>query len=146
MTIEELEAALAAARSKQREEAEAAKAAVPPILEYRVEPVERSYDRIYDPACRVYRVFGRCVNAEEAKAAGHSSDLNEGGYNYVYNTATGRVVCGTGGGRVYLGFDHDTSPAHLTAIDRLGAFLAEHPEGGPVDDIVEAYDHEKEAG
>src|SRR5262245_23848950 len=93
--IEELEAQLKAAKEVQRRERDELRRSVTPRMVYTIEPATKVYDRIYDPAVVMYRLEGTCTNVAECEAAGHV--ISTGGMNYLYNTATSRLVMAVGG-------------------------------------------------
>lgn len=77
---------------------------------------------ILDPRVQVWRLEKRVLNHDECVAAGCRSDsLNIGGMNYLFNQATGRIVCSTGGGFTYVraerGFRGD--PPEVDALSAL---------------------------
>lgn len=63
----------------------------------------QSWQNILDPEVRVWRLEKTVLNLEECKSAGWSTDsLFIGSMTYLFNMATGRIVCSTGGGNVYI--------------------------------------------
>lgn len=60
-----------------------------------------------------------------------TSLLLEGGMRYIFNGATGKFVCGVGGGSVFL--------SNQEGWDNLSAYVCKFPEGGDVTAIVESY-------
>jgi hypothetical protein len=135
--IAELEAALTAAKEVQRRERKELLDSVTPRMTYTIEPTEtKSFiDRIYDPAVKVYRLTGTCTNIAECEAAGHI--ISTGGMNYLFNTATNRLIMSFGGGHVYIGHGYDADENTEWAYNRIGEFLVRHPEGGDITPIVE---------
>jgi hypothetical protein len=97
------------------------------------------FDRL-QPDCGVvvYRLTGMVDNEEECRAAGHSSQDLSGSMGYFFNEATGKIVCPTGGGRIFI---HDTGDWHgdlktYETYRRLEEFLRTSPEGGDVTEII----------
>lgn len=135
--VERLEAELRAAKLERAEARQAERDAVVVEWTYGVRPTERAHHKSYDESCVYYDLFGTVVNKTEAEAAGHN--INDGSMAYLFNTLSGKIVGDTGGGTVYIGFQRDWDDAHMAAINALGEFLDEHPEGGDVTEIVETY-------
>jgi hypothetical protein len=95
-------------------------------------PEDKHWDPIFDDTCQLYLLKGEVLNKDELKAVGQSSSLLfEGGMKYVFNGATGYLVCSVGGGSIF------TKDPNCFAA--LSEFLGEHPEGGDVTSIVEYY-------
>ena len=117
---------------KREEDAEkqALRDSVKPIMKYTVTPtpVKGSWDFIGDEMCVFYTIDGQCTNLDEVKAVGGQVP-HSGSMRYLYNLATSRLVCTTGGGSIHLS-------ATLEAYAQVSAFISEHPEGGDITDIV----------
>ena len=100
---------------------------------------DRSYlSEILDPAVKMYRLSGVILNKEQLETAGWSeSETRDGGMNYLFNTATGKIIKADGGGNIYIrggGWGGTTEEKVIAGLvyDELNAFLVEHPEGGDV--------------
>lgn len=138
-TIEELEAQLAEAKRAKAAEANTKRESCPPQWVFTVEPVERSHEEMFDPTCRFYKLSGEVANEEQARAAGWDEhSLRGGGMVYAYNTQTERIICATGGGMIYVSksYKDKDDDSHLRTMEKLGAFIGQHPEGGNVTAIV----------
>jgi hypothetical protein len=148
-TVEDLRAELREAEAKEREEREARKAAVEPILRYTLTLDLRELRRepLWDPACRYYRLEGEVINEQELLEAGHSRDearRRQGGMTYLFNSATGRFVKAVGGGNVYISAPHSSfnsgNPEVRATWSRLSEFIKAEPDGGDVTAIVRDHD------
>lgn len=134
--IEELEAKLAQLRQEEADRARALRESVTPRYTYMLVPHSESWDKIADPSCRWYRLEGVIINTPELNAVGAAIPA-AGGMNYLFNTLSGRFVISGGGGTVYLNLNGRFGPPDTEAFQELEAFVAEHPEGGDVTEIVE---------
>ena len=132
-SIAEIEAELKAAQSAEWERREAIRKAFRPTWQFMFVPVAPKSTCLSresrDPSVTVYRLTGKVLNADDAKFAGRDVQRMEGGMDYYFNAASGRVVGPIGGGNVYLKLD---SPAW----NEIDAFLATTPKGGDVTEIV----------
>jgi hypothetical protein len=132
-TVEDLRAELREAEAKEREEREARKAAVEPILRYTLTLDLRELRRepLWDPACRYYRLEGEVINEQEL-------------LTYLFNSATGRFVKAVGGGNVYISAPHSSfnsgNPEVRATWSRLSEFIKAEPDGGDVTAIVRDHD------
>lgn len=140
-TIEELEAQLKAARRAEADKAKAEMEAHRPVYRFTVEPASSAYheERIYDPSIKLYSISGTCINADEVREAGYPDHvLRGGGMVYYYNTASNCIIGGVGGGTIYIGagWNAEDRDSDIEAMAKVSAFIAEHPEGGDITDIV----------
>lgn len=141
-TIEQLEAMLLAAKAESRKAREEAADKVQPRYQFTVEPRfdNAGFMRILDPAVTVWRVSGIVLNVEELDKVGKR--VSQGGMDYLYNKATGRIIGAFGGGTVWFsrGFSSDKpGPEELEAYARLEAYIDAHPAGGDITHIIEDY-------
>lgn len=142
--VADLRAQLAEAEREEQADREARKAAVKPIHRYTVKPAKRGmrHDRLYDDAVVIYELRRETVNRAEAEAAGHYGwEVEDGGMSYYFNKATGKIICSTGGGSLYISenFDSPDDGLAASAFARISAFLADNPRGGDVTQIVETF-------
>lgn len=147
-SIEEMRAQLHAAEQelKQREadERKAEMAATPIVWRFTIKPAtNRSFQEMYDDSCLLYRLNGEITNRDEAKAAGHPDhDLRAGGMDYIFNTLSGKIVTGVGGGTIWVGHgwgnDKRADSARAT-MEAISQFIADNPEGGDITGIVEQH-------
>lgn len=144
---EELAAELKELERKEESARERRRNAVKPDRRFTIARAKREgdyFDRILDPAVIMYRIEGIVVNKEAAEAAGWGDrDTSTGGMNYLFNTATGRIIMASGGGNIYIsdGSWYGKNRAQEAADGKrvyaeLEAFLKEHPEGGDITDII----------
>jgi hypothetical protein len=146
-SVEEIQAELREAEAAAKAAAEAKRKAVTPVWEYTIRPSERALTQAFgepywDDTIVAYYLNGRVVNEEECKAAGWSDTMiSTGGMDYLFNTGTGKLIGGTGGGRVYLsapwGKNQKAAKAALAeAVREINAFLTAFPQGGDITDII----------
>jgi len=147
-TEEELEAELKALRQRKADERKARLEATPIKMLYTFAPSTKqpSFEEVYDNSIKFYRLEGIITNRKEAEEAGHNLEhAGQGGMTYLYNTVSGRIIMNIGGGQVHLGGarwaygKEDTGAVQasmLRAIAELEEFIAVHPDGGDVTDIV----------
>jgi hypothetical protein len=147
-SIEELEAELAEARKAEELAARARRDAVKPKWKFTLTPQPApmdGWDPVFDPTVTAYKLSGEVTNADEVLAAGHSDWAIRGGaMRYLYNTGTERLIGPVGGGTIYLTLSWSTTKrreraALETAVAAISRFLAEHPEGGDITEIVQAF-------
>ena len=139
---EELRAELKLIEQEEAAEKAARKTATPVIRKFTIMPAKRQWTTMYDPTCVLYELAAEVMNADEAKAAGHyEHDLRGGGMTYVFNTCTNRIVCGTGGGTIWVGggFAGQNDDSAAWAMMLISDFIIAHPEGGDITAIVEAH-------
>jgi hypothetical protein len=109
------------------------------------------FDRIRTGSgVRLYCLSGSVLNKKELLAAGHNEDHVKGGsMRYLFNVATGKFICSSGGGNIYIA---DGSFFHLEKAEEaredaeavynsLERFLANNPEGGDVTAIILSQRH-----
>lgn len=127
--IRDTEAHLAVLRAKERDEQEEVRKAVQPRYLFTLMPVieKSSWERIYDPMCKLYKLSGSVLNGHELKAVGKVPF--EGSMNYLWNGATYSFVTAVGGGSSFI--------KEQETFDMLSAFVLKHPEGGDVTELVE---------
>lgn len=144
--IAELEAQIRDLREADKAAAAELRDSVKPVWRYSITLETSGFDKIFDPAVLKFRLSGECVNKAECEAVGQR--IEEGGYSYLYNTATKSVIGGFGGGRLYLsdhkGFSRSATDFLGQGIRDLSAFLASHPEGGDCTHVVRAHQYAKE--
>jgi hypothetical protein len=145
--IARLEAQLRDLRAEKEAATAAQRDLTPIIWQYTIRPVdesERRYDEVYDDTCALYKIEGRVLNEDEARAAGHPDHaMRGGGMTYLFNKSTGKIVMATGGGTIYVARSWSSKAAgdesHIVAFNKINAFLADHPEGGDITEIVEEH-------
>lgn len=133
--IKALEDRIAALRAEIREDQmRAAKAFVPSYI-YTVAPSTPYGDRYLDPSYIVYKIEGTVTNADSAPA-GYSPFQGSG--SYLFNRAAGHFVQGLSGSMhaPTPGFGNRQDVDWTEVYAELSEFLAEHPEGGDVTDII----------
>lgn len=142
LNIAELEAQLAAARKEEDLRKQALRDSVKPVWRYTIERLPTTtdvFDAIYDDTIVAYKLSGEVLNREELIAAGHPETFyRAGSMRYLYNTVTTRLIAGVGGGTIFLstsGFKRESAKIQRAA-DQVGAFLADHPEGGDITEII----------
>jgi hypothetical protein len=139
---EELRAELKRIEQEEAAEKTARKAATPVVRKFTIKPVTNRWTVMYDSTCVLYDLSAEVTNADEAKAAGHyEHDMRGGGMTYVFNTGTGRIVCSTGGGTIWIGggFAGQNDESAAWTMIQISAFIVQHPEGGDITAIVEAH-------
>jgi hypothetical protein len=147
--IAELEGKLATLRGKKADEEKARRESVTPVYAYSLTPDERSterrFHRIMDESVLIYRLEGTCVNQDEIDAVGGKAFT--GSMSYFFNTASGKFICSTGGGSVFVQ-DGGSHIGHREIDDSvyvwadLNEFVQSHPQGGDVTKIILAH-HER---
>jgi len=142
-TVAELRAELRQAEQREAAAKEARKKEVPVEYRYTISLAKRhSFDKIYDDTIRRYRIERVCLNAEAAKAVGHSDhEISSGGMDHLYNTVTAKIICPCGGGTSYIGprWPGSNDGADDMAFELIGLFLVENPEGGDITTIVDEF-------
>jgi hypothetical protein len=104
-----------------------------PVYEFTILPVTDKWDQPYDDSCKWYRIEGKVLNVEDCIKVGRNP--SQGGYNYLYNEYTQRIVLMGGGGTIFFGgFRHD--PGNKEAMEALGDWIAENPQGGIATEFV----------
>lgn len=131
----ELRKALRAAEAEEAAAKQALREATPIRKAYVITPQapRDTWQPLFDPACRFYRISCRVTNREEAEAVGHHLGYADGGMTYLFNTATGKLAASCGGGLVMISGDDAQELA-----DALSAFLVANPGGGDVTAIYAA--------
>jgi hypothetical protein len=140
-SIEEVERELAELKRAEQSRKAALKASTPIQYRFTITPAEgrHRYHKSYDDTCAVYELRGEILNEAEARAVGHDTSV-AGGAAYLYNRGTGRIVCLVSGGRIWISEAYTQNDgADETAFRQIGQFLAEHPEGGDISDIVNEF-------
>jgi hypothetical protein len=139
--IEDIEAELRQARAARDAEQKAKREATPVLRRFTILPATpRGFsEEMFDDSCMLYELRSEVTNKEEAKAAGHPEhDFREGGATYVFNKLSGKIVCMTGGGMVWISSgwkeDHKESAQH--AMPKISALIVNNPRGGDITDIV----------
>lgn len=149
-SVEELRAEITAleqqikdARKCEERAREERMKATPKVYEFTLKKedpkVTFEHDAIYDPAVIRYRLVGHIVNKDEAEAVGHRVDDDGDGMNYLFNSATGRIVCRGGGGRIWIGgfgYGEAEKEANVVAMNVLAEFIKLNPDGGDITDEV----------
>lgn len=135
--IVQLRAELAELEAAEKATVKAADAVVPKFT-FDLAVDDLKFDKLFDPSVIAYRLSGTCTNAEELAEVGRSHSAEGGGMVYLFNTLSGRFIMSHGGGRVYLSKAGSAFSTDLDKIALLEAFVAVHPEGGDVTDIVRA--------
>ena len=125
-----LEAELDELRKQETAERQARIDSVKPVMQYTVRPTppRDRWEFIGDEMCAFYTISGECTNLEDVRAVGGREPFH-GSMRYVFNLATGRLVCTTGGGNIHLASTQE-------AYADVSAFISEHPEGGDITEIV----------
>jgi hypothetical protein len=139
---EELRAELKLIEQEEAADKAARLAATPVTMKFTIMPAKDRWTKMYDSTCVLYELNGQVTNADEAKAAGHyEHELRGGGMTYVFNTGTGRIVCGTGGGTIWVGggFAGQSDESAAWTMIQISAFIVQHPEGGDITAIVETH-------
>jgi len=138
--IDALRAELKALEEQEEKDKKTRRAAVKRVWRFVLVPSKSgSLHQIRDSAVVRYRLEGTVVNAEELKAVGNSEDFyRTGGMNYLFNTATGRIIMSEGGGNIYIpdGRWGDSAIDAEQTFAKLDAFLATNPDGGDVTEII----------
>jgi len=103
---------------------------VQPMYKFVLEPIEKphAWDRLYDETCMLYSLYGELLNADELRDVGKVVP-SSGGMTYLWNGATDRFVCATGGGQMFV---KDTE-----TWNELSKFIKVHRDGGDVTEIVD---------
>ncbi len=143
-SVAELRAEMREAEKREAAEREARKALVQVKRRYTILPQENHsmFGRIYDSTCKYYELRCAVLNLVEATEAGYAShELTEGSGRYLYNTATGSIVCAVSGGTFYIspGWKSTQDDLDVAAFEEINEFLLAHPEGGIITDIVERF-------
>lgn len=111
----------------------------------------KSWHHIYDHNVVVYTLKGVCTNADEYIAIGGDRERGtKGSMDYYYNRLSGKIICSTGGGHIFVPYDSFgsrridkelekiASPQSWAqkTFDDIGELLVFFPEGCDVTDIV----------
>jgi hypothetical protein len=116
--------------------------ATPIRYRYTIAPSENRHHDLYDATCRLYSLHGEVANPVEAIEAGHPKDtLRCGSMDYIYNTATAKIVCSVGGGSIYIstGWGQHSLEEVIATMDEIGEYIFANPEGGDITEIVEKF-------
>lgn len=136
-TTKELRIELREAEERERAERTERLAAVPIKWRYTLIPYEPrpTWDELYDDSCCFYELHGEVMNRDEAKLVGHPDFvMTDAGMRYVYNGMTGKFICSTSGGTIYVSGDGADE-----TFSELSEFIHDNPDGGDVTAIVEAH-------
>jgi hypothetical protein len=150
--IAELEGKLATLRGKKADEEKALKESVTPVYAYSLNldrrDTERRFHKIMDESVLIYSLVGTCVNQDEVDKVGGRAFT--GSMSYFFNTASGKFICSTGGGSIFvqdgshIGHrEHDDS---AQVWHELNLFVKAHPEGGDVTGIVTSHHQRRKSG
>jgi hypothetical protein len=143
-SIDEIRAELRAAEQAEATRKAAARDAIPITEAFTIEPIPAAgHHEVWDPTITLYRIAGRVTNREEAAAAGHHVP-SDGGMVYAFNTLTGKIVMGVGGGTYYIsgrgwGTNPDKQARAEVAFTAINEFIATNPTGGDITSIVQQY-------
>jgi hypothetical protein len=145
-TIAELEAQIAALKKAEREALEKQRMSVLPrfTFTFTISPEARRWNCVADDSgVEVFNLVGTLANEAELQAVGASTERLGGAMSYFVNTATPtpRIVCSTGGGRVWIksarwGLTPEQMIEAQGMTRALEAFLTENPEGGDVTELM----------
>lgn len=98
---------------------------------------------VFDSSVVCYTLFGELLNEAEYRALSVLPPLlfTSGSMQYLYNTATHRIICAIGGGTNYIHGDgrlRGEKPCEeaVRVVAELSAFLKAFPCGGDVTSIV----------
>lgn len=151
-SIAEIRAELEAAQKLEADKLKEAMKLTPIKWRYTVTPNDdRHWTEIFDDTCVNYKISGECVNEAEAKAAGHPEySMRSGSMNYIFNKATGKIVCSTGGGMVFISNPLGWRPTESDVVDPAAVamklvsdFIVAHPDGGDITHIIEQHQRDK---
>lgn len=138
-SIAQLESMLRKARQREADAKDIKKAETPIIWQFTIELNDDKWDTLWDKDSCFYKIRGRVLNEEEAKAVGHHVGFT-GDMKYVYNMLNHKIVCAVGGGTSFINGGHNGEDASARqAFDELNEFLIENPEGGDITHIVNAH-------
>jgi hypothetical protein len=127
--LDELRKQLADAERAEKEERERLAKSVKPIRQIMIRPTRdaQTYDRVFSPSYKVFRLWCETTNKHELKAVG-ALEPHDGGMNYAVNIVTWTIVCAMGGGSIYF---RDSETA-----ERIGQFLQKNPDGGDITSLM----------
>lgn len=143
-TAAELRAELREAEQREAAYRIAQQKKTPIIRKFTISKIDNNKWRreIFDTSCLFYEIKAEVTNRDEAKAAGHPDhEFQCGGMVYVFNILSGRIVCDTGGGTIWIssgwcGEHYNSAHRAMVAISK---FIVDHPDGGDITDIVQAH-------
>lgn len=138
----ELRAELRAAELREADEKKDRLKSTPVLRQYTIRPVQERWHEVYDDSCLLYELSAEIANLDEARAAGHPDhSLRAGGMTYIFNTCSGRLVMGVGGGTIWIGtgMAGQNRDAARNAMSQISQFLIAHPEGGDITRIVDNF-------
>lgn len=138
----ELRVELRTAELREADEKRAKLKSTPVVRRYTIKPGEARWHEVYDDSCLLYELSTEITNLDEARAAGHPDhDLRAGGMTYIFNTCSGKIVMGVGGGTIWIGtgMGGQHKDAAHNAMSQISQFLISHPEGGDITRIVENF-------
>lgn len=138
----ELRVELRAAELREADEKRVKLESTPVVRRYTIEPASARWHEVYDSSCLLYELKAEIANLDEAREAGHPAhDLRAGGMTYVFNTCSGKIVMGVGGGTIWIstGLGGEHKDAAHNAMSQISQSLISHPEGGDITRIVENF-------
>lgn len=133
-SVKELREELKAAEKREEEEARRRKESVVPEFVYLVKRAEfraKGWNNMLDSSVVCYYFWKEAKNQAECNAAGHA--FLTGGIKYLFNTATGRLICHSGGGTLIIK-EHGDRAADI--IHRVNNFLVANPDGGVITELL----------
>lgn len=123
-TVAQLESMLADAKKAERDELEARRKSVTPEYKFTLEKVNRQgLTKSWDETIIQLELSGVVTNRAEMESVGNP--LDGGGMTYLFNTVTGKFVCG-GAGRSWIGSGLRSDGTEQIYADLSEAWLA-HP-------------------
>lgn len=88
-----------------------------------------TFDFIYDETILRYRITKECINKDEMLSNNiYKWEWSYGGMDYLFNTVTGMLIAGVGGGTCVLVGD----PKKRHPWISVSMFLVHHPDGGDI--------------
>lgn len=131
-------------RSEWELKSAAAKELPPMEVKFTFTPWENAHRDWDDPALVNWLLHGTPAPTEAHKVV-TSFPIEAGGYGYVYNTATGRLSNGQGGGRIWVDATNrfgvtkpEAKAAALEFFAILEQFVKDNPKGGDVTEVTKA--------
>jgi hypothetical protein len=140
-SIAEIRAELEAAEKLEREQKLAQQNAVKPVYKFTIFPTpEQRFDRLFDDTMQLFTIKGECLNNDELEAVGKRAE-SSGQMKYLFNTATGKLVCSLGGGTSYIGNGFTKSDRDFEAevMGYISTFLKLHSQGGDITHLINAH-------
>lgn len=142
--IKTLQEQVKLAEREAEEERKRARKETPRVWRFTLLPGDRTYDKPR-AGCGVvvFHLAGEVLNKEACIQAGWDADsLRGGGMAYLFNTLNNRIVCGLGGGNLYIVGERLWGNADVPreqvdqTFAQLEDFLRSNPGGGDVTDII----------